>query len=182
MNKMIKYKRGLVIGRFQPFHNGHLELIRQIMDECEELIVVIGSAQFNYLVKDPFTAGERIEMIHASLSSQTFDRSRILIIPLENFENNACWFQYLESMVPKFDILYSGNEYVRYLSKKEIVVKEPTFKNKLRFNGENIRKLIVDHKKWEDLVPNPVKEIIMNIEGVERIRILSKSDTHPQQW
>jgi nicotinamide-nucleotide adenylyltransferase len=85
-------------------------------------------------------------------------------------------------MVPKFDILYSGNEYVRYLSKKEIVVKEPTFKNKLRFNGENIRKLIVDHKKWEDLVPNPVKEIIMNIEGVERIRILSKSDTHPQQW
>jgi len=182
MNKMITYKRGLVIGRFQPFHNGHLELIRQIMDECEELIVVIGSAQFNYLVKDPFTAGERIEMIHASLSFQTFDRSRILIIPLENFENNACWFQYLKSMVPKFDILYSGNEYVRYLSKKEIVVKEPTFKNKFRFNGENIRKLIVDHKKWEDLVPNPVKEIIMKLEGVERIRILSKSDTHPQQW
>lgn len=182
MNKMIKYKRGLVIGRFQPFHNGHLELIRQIMHECEELIVVIGSAQFNYLVKDPFTAGERIEMIHASLSSQTFDHSRILIIPLANFENNACWFQYLKSMVPKFDILYSGNEYVRYLSKKEIVVKEPLFKNKFRFNGENIRKLIVDHKKWEDLVPNPVKEIIMNIEGVERIRILSKSDTHPQQW
>jgi nicotinamide-nucleotide adenylyltransferase len=58
---MIKYKRGLVIGRFQPFHNGHLELIKQIMNECEELVVVIGSAQFNYLAKDPFTAGERID-------------------------------------------------------------------------------------------------------------------------
>ena len=179
---MIKYKRGLVIGRFQPFHNGHLELIRQIMHECEELIVVIGSAQFNYLTKDPFTAGERIEMIHASLSLQKFDRRRILIIPLANFENNACWFQYLKSMVPKFDIIYSGNEYVRYLSKKEITVKEPLFKNKFRFNGKNIRKLIANHKKWEHLVPNPVKEIIMNIEGVERIRILAKSDTHPQQW
>jgi nicotinamide-nucleotide adenylyltransferase len=179
---MIKYKRGLVIGRFQPFHNGHLELIKQIMNECEELVVVIGSAQFNYLAKDPFTAGERIEMIHSSLSFQTCDLSRIFIIPLANFENNACWFEYLKSMVPKFDILYSGNEYVRYLSTKEIIVKKPIFINKFRFNGENIRKLIINHEKWENLVPNPVKAIIMNINGVERIRVLAKSDTHPQQW
>ena len=179
---MIKYKRGLVIGRFQPFHNGHLELIKQIMNECEELVVVIGSAQFNYLAKDPFTAGERIEMIHASLSFQTCDRSRIFIIPLANFENNACWFEYLKSMVPKFDILYSGNEYVRYLSTKEIIVKKPIFINKFRFNGENIRKLIISHEKWENLVPKPVKAIIMNINGVERIRVLAKSDTVPQQW
>jgi nicotinamide-nucleotide adenylyltransferase len=182
IKKMAKYKRGLVIGRFQPFHNGHLGLIHQIMNECEELIVVIGSAQFNYLAKDPFTAGERIEMIHASLSYQTFDLSKIFIIPLANFENNACWFGYLKSMVPNFDILYSGNEYVRYLSTKEIIVKEPLFINKLRFNGENIRKLIMAHEKWENLVPNPVKDIIININGVERIRVLAKSDTHPQEW
>jgi nicotinamide-nucleotide adenylyltransferase len=85
-------------------------------------------------------------------------------------------------MVPKFDILYSGNEYVRYLSTKEIIVKKPVFINKFRFNGENIRTLIINHEKWENLVPNPVKAIIMNINGVERIRVLAKSDTHPQQW
>ncbi|MGZ5471845.1 MAG: nicotinamide-nucleotide adenylyltransferase [Nitrososphaeraceae archaeon] len=181
-NEMIQYKRGLVIGRFQPFHNGHLELIEQILKECEELVVVIGSAQFNYILKDPFTAGERIEMIHASLSFQRIDRSRIFIIPLSNFENNACWFDYLKSMVPKFDILYSGNEYVRYLAEKEIIVKEHTFKNKFRFNGENIRRLIVNDEKWDDLVPIPVTEIIRNIGGVERIRIIAKSDTHPQKW
>ena len=179
---MIQYKRGLVIGRFQPFHNGHLELIKQILKECEEVVVVIGSAQFNYILKDPFTAGERIEMIHASLSFQSIDRSRIFIIPLSNFENNACWFEYLKSMVPKFNIVYSGNEYVRYLAEKEIIVKEHIFKNKFRFNGENIRKLIVNDEKWDDLVPIPVTEIIRNIGGVERIRILAKSDTHPQKW
>ena len=48
---MIQYKRGLVIGRFQPFHNGHLELVHEILNECEELVLVIGSAQFNYLLK-----------------------------------------------------------------------------------------------------------------------------------
>ena len=73
---MSRYKRGLIIGRFQPFHNGHLKLIQQVLEECEELIIVIGSAQFNYLYKDPL-AGERIEMIHATISFQRIDHSKI---------------------------------------------------------------------------------------------------------
>lgn len=179
---MSNYKRGLIIGRFQPFHNGHLKLVQQVLEECEELIIVIGSAQFNYLYKDPFTAGERIEMIHATISFQKIDHCKIFLIPLVNFENNACWLEYLKSMVPKFEIIYSGNEYVRYLSKKDIIVKEPIFINKIKFNGENIRRLIVNNEKWDDLVPVPVKELIMNVDGIERIKILSKSDTIPQKW
>ena len=60
-------KRGLMVGRFQPFHKGHLFLVRQILQDCDELIIAIGSAQFNYSYTDPFTAGERIMMIHAAL-------------------------------------------------------------------------------------------------------------------
>jgi len=59
--------RGLMMGRFQPFHLGHLDLVRQILKECDEVVIAITSSQFNYLEKDPFTAGERIEMIHNSL-------------------------------------------------------------------------------------------------------------------
>jgi nicotinamide-nucleotide adenylyltransferase len=85
-------------------------------------------------------------------------------------------------MVPKFEIIYSGNEYVRYLSKKDIIVKEPILINRIKFCGENIRKLIVNSEKWDDLVPVPVKELMMNIDGIERIKVLSKSDTIPQKW
>jgi nicotinamide-nucleotide adenylyltransferase len=85
-------------------------------------------------------------------------------------------------MVPEFDIFYSGNEYVRYLVAKKIIVKVHTFKNKSKFNGENIRKLIINDEKWDDLVPIPVKEIIKNLGGTERIRMLAKSDTYPQKW
>jgi nicotinamide-nucleotide adenylyltransferase len=179
---MNKYKRGLIIGRFQPFHNGHLHLVRQTLEECEELIIVIGSAQFNFLYKDPFTAGERIEMIHDSLISKEINNCNFFLIPLVNFENNACWLEYLKSMVPKFEIIYSGNEYVCYLSKKDIIVKEPIFVNKIKYNGENIRKLIVDNKKWDNLVPLPVKKLIMKFDGIERIKLLSRSDTIPQKW
>ena len=179
---MNKHKRGLIIGIFQPFHNVHLHLVLQTLEECEELIIVIGSAQFNFLYKDPFTAGERIEMIYDTLISQEINNCNFFLIPLVNFENNACWLEYLKSMVPKFEIIYSGNEYVRYLSKKDIIVKEPTYVNKIKYNRENIRKLIVDNKKWDNLVPLPVKKSIMKFDGIERIKLLSKSDTNPQKW
>ena len=68
--------RGLMMGRFQPFHLGHLVLVKQILSECDEVIIAITSSQFNYLEKDPFTAGERIEMIHQSLKEASVDVSR----------------------------------------------------------------------------------------------------------
>jgi len=62
-----------MMGRFQPFHLGHLDLVRQILKECDEVVIAITSSQFNYLETDPFTAGERIEMIHSSISEADLD-------------------------------------------------------------------------------------------------------------
>ena len=42
-----------MIGRFQPFHLGHLELVRQILDENEEIIILIGSSQAQLHLKEP---------------------------------------------------------------------------------------------------------------------------------
>src|SRR5687768_15239212 len=95
-------KRGLMLGRFQPFHNGHLALARQILDECDELVVAIGSAQFNFIEKDPFSAGERLVMIRGSLAESGVDLSRCYLIPIANDDNNARWLANLRSMVPEF--------------------------------------------------------------------------------
>ena len=35
--------RALYVGRFQPFHNGHLEVVRHILSRADELILVIGA-------------------------------------------------------------------------------------------------------------------------------------------
>src|SRR3954463_12223674 len=108
--------RGLMTGRFQPFHNGHLALAKQILGECDELVIIIGSAQFNFIEKDPYTAGERALMIHEALKEAEIGLSKCYIIPVANDENNARWIAHLESMVPPFDLLYSGNEFVRHLA------------------------------------------------------------------
>ena len=61
--------RALFVGRFQPFHYGHQYAIEKILQECDELVLVVGSAQMSHQHDNPFTAGERIEMIRAALNS-----------------------------------------------------------------------------------------------------------------
>ena len=193
--------RGLMVGRFQPFHNGHLHLARQILQDCDELIIAIGSAQFNYIYKDPFTAGERVLMIHAALASEPsdIDLRKCYIIPIVNDENNARWFGHIKSMVPPFHLLYTGNEFVAGLAAREVEIKKPSFLKKEEYNGTNIRKQMAaasssqrqnsGHPKqqerqqnWKDLVPNAVCTIIEEIDGVKRIKMLLGSDSYPQQW
>ena len=51
---MIKHKVGLYVGRFQPFHNGHLSIVKEGLAHCARLILVIGSAQESGTEQNPF--------------------------------------------------------------------------------------------------------------------------------
>jgi nicotinamide-nucleotide adenylyltransferase len=53
--------RGFYIGRFQPYHNGHQHMVEEIIEEVDELVLGIGSADASHTVRNPFTAGERWE-------------------------------------------------------------------------------------------------------------------------
>jgi nicotinamide-nucleotide adenylyltransferase len=178
-------RRGLMLGRFQPFHKGHLALTKQILSECDELLIIIGSAQFNFIDKDPFSAGERVLMIHEALKEAGVDLSRCYIIPVANDENNARWLAYIRSMVPPFDVLYSGNEFVKHLTRSQdssIVIEDPVFAEINEYNGANIRRLMQEGKPWEHLVPPAVAKVIQQVGGIVRINMLARSDSNPQRW
>jgi nicotinamide-nucleotide adenylyltransferase len=174
--------RGLMMGRFQPFHLGHLDLARQILKECDEVIILITSSQFNYLEKDPFTAGERIEMIHDSIKESDVDLTRCIILAIENQFNIATWASYLKSMLPHFDKVYSGNEYVKMLLEdSEIEVIKPIFLERGKFNATKIRSMIISDGNWEDLVPPAISKFIEKINAKNRLEIIGKSDTNPTE-
>jgi nicotinamide-nucleotide adenylyltransferase len=177
-----KLIRGIMLGRFQPFHKGHLSLVKQILRDCDELIIAIGSAQYNYIFQDPFTAGERMLMIHRALSEAGTDLTKCYIVPIINDENNARWLAHLRSMVPHFDILFSGNQFVRTLVADDVKIKKPEFVSKKYYNGTYIRKTIAQKDNWRKLVPNGVAKIIEEIGGVARIKMLLHSDSNPQRW
>ena len=63
MNK--KHDFGIVIGRFQPFHSAHLDLIKHSLTLAEKVIIVLGSARSASDVKNPFTPAMREEIIRA---------------------------------------------------------------------------------------------------------------------
>jgi nicotinamide-nucleotide adenylyltransferase len=168
--------RGVVIGRFQPFHNGHLLLIRQILRECNEVLIVVGSAQRNYTIANPFTAGERILMIRKSLIEGGVDVSKIIIIPLIDIEDNAMWFPMLVSMLPPFDIIYSGNRLVVSLASSYLEVRSPKFVRKKHYNGSYIRHRILSGQKWSNLVSKSVFDIICSIDGINRIKKIGKHE------
>jgi nicotinamide-nucleotide adenylyltransferase len=174
--------RGLMMGRFQPFHLGHLDLVRQILKDCDEVVITITSSQFNYLEKDPFTAGERIEMIHDSLKESDVDMTRCIILALSNQFNIATWSSYLKSMLPHFDKVYSGNDYVKMLlADSQIEVVKPTFLEKEQYNATKIRSMIISDGDWQNLVPPAVSEFIKKINGKNRLEIINTSDTKPTE-
>ncbi len=171
------------MGRFQPFHLGHLNLVKQILEECDEVIIAITSSQFNYLEKDPFTAGERIEMIHDSLIESGIDLSRCFIVAIENQFNIATWASYLKAALPRFDKVYSGNDYVKMLlADSAINVVPPKFLDRPQYNATHIRSMIISDDAWQSLVPNSVVKFLQKINGKKRLDVISKSDTKPTEY
>ena len=170
------------MGRFQPFHLGHLDLAKQILYGCDELIIAITSSQFNYLEKDPFTAGERIEMIHNSLKESSLDLTRCFVVSIENQFNVATWASYLKSALPHFDKVFSGNDYVSMLlADSGIDVVSPKFLDRTQFNATRIRSMIISDENWKDFVPNAVYEFLTKINAQNRLAVISKSDTDPTE-
>lgn len=72
-----EYDLGVVIGRFQPFHNGHLNLIKNALKHSREVLVLIGSCHQPRTIKNPFTGGQRMEMIHGSLIEDQLDGTEL---------------------------------------------------------------------------------------------------------
>ncbi len=172
-------RRGLFLGRFQPYHKGHHETVTKIISHVDELIIGVGSADRNYDLENPFTAGERILMIQRSTSDIKIP---IYTIPYEDIRNNALFSCNICALVPPFDRVYSNNPLVIQLFKeRSIKVQEPALINRNKYQGSKIRALMIKGEKWKHLVPTPAAAVIEEIRGVERIQNLAQKDIMPER-
>ena len=169
--------RGILIGRMQPVHNGHMEVIKQILSEVDEIVIGIGSAQLSHELKDPFTAGERVMMMSQALAEIDIDPSRYYIIPMQDINFNAIWPSHVKMLTPPFDIVYSGNPLVKQLFSEEgYDVRQPPLYDRLHLSGTEVRNRIINDGNWRELVPNATAELIDEINGVERIKNLAQRE------
>jgi len=170
-------KRGLFVGRFQPFHKGHLQAVKEILNEVDELIVVVGSAQYSHRVDNPFTTGERIMMIRKALEEEKVDLKRIWIVPVPDVHIHIVWVSVVEGYTPRFDVVYSNEPLTRRLFiEAGYEVKPIPFHKREIYSATEIRKRMLSGENWEELVPKSVASLIKEIGGVERLRDLTKTD------
>ena len=167
-------KRGLYVGRFQPFHNGHKAVIDLLCNEVNELIIGIGSAQMSHDIRHPFTAGERVLMIQRVLADAKIP---VYIIPLEDIKRNALWVAHVVSMVPPFDVVYTSNPLViRLFTEAGFRVESPPMYQRQELSGTAIRQKMLEGGDWKQYVPEAAGLVIESVGGVERIRDISRTD------
>ena len=114
----MKFKCGLYVGRFQPLHIGHTSIIDRMLEECEQVIVAVGSAQESGTERNPLSYPWRQLFI-----TETYHEylGRMYIVPIsdrENYSEDSSWGDYLfeqlrEHGVPQPDVIYEGKEDVR---------------------------------------------------------------------
>ena len=170
-------KRGLFVGRFQPFHLGHIEAIKDILKEVDELVIVIGSAQYSHNLNNPFTAGERLIMIRKALEEAGIDYSRVWVVPVPDAHLHMMWVSAVEGYTPPFDVVYSNEPLTRRLFiEAKYRVKSIRFHERKLYSSTEIRERMLKEESWEKLVPKGVAAFIKEIDGVNRLRDLTKSD------
>lgn len=82
--------RCIVLGRFQPFHLGHVGLIQAAVEHAEgdEVVVAIGSSQAAWEANNPWTADERRAMIEAWAAEQGM---ALTIVQVEDINDPPNW-------------------------------------------------------------------------------------------
>jgi nicotinamide-nucleotide adenylyltransferase len=174
-----KLKRGLFLGRFQPYHNGHHAVIEKIAKEVDELIIGIGSAQWSHSFDNPFTAGERVLMVRRAIRHLPIVT---YVLPIEDIQRNSLYVAHIRTICPPFEVVYSNNPLIRRLFEEEgIEVRRTEMIERDLYWGVEIRRRMVNGEPWEELVPPEVVEVIHEIGGLERLRQVTETDTTVSQ-
>ncbi len=169
--------RGLYVGRFQPFHLGHSEAIQTVLKNVDELVIVIGSAQYSHNSNNPFTAGERLVMIRRALQEAGVDHSRFWIVPVPDVHLHMLWVSALEGYTPRFNVVYSNEPLTRRLFMEAgYKVRSIRFFERKIYSSTFVREKMVKDDSWASLVPKAVAEFIGEIDGVNRLRDLTRTD------
>lgn len=176
--------KALFIGRFQPFHNGHLDALKQISEN--EIIIGIGSSQYSGTDENPYSFAERKEMIEKTLamlseapkakSKHLFnkvkdpssrlnigtqdDYKKYKIIAIPDIQDPPNWVEHVKNLVPNFDVVYTGNDFVAKLFQEKNYSVKPIFINK-KISGTEIRQMIKEkNSTWKNLVPQEIVELL----------------------
>lgn len=165
----------LYIGRFQPFHNGHLNALEQIFEHEEKVIVAIGSSNESGTTQNPFTADQRAAMINATLAEHPAYAGRYKIIYIPDINDHPKWPTHVENTVranggaqgasewANFGTVYTGSALTKALFEQYSSHSVRDLKQSIAVSGTEVRLKMERGENWATLVPLAVAAYIKNL-------------------
>ncbi len=152
-------------------------MVEKILEEVDELVIVIGSAQYSHNVDNPFTAGERLVMVRGALEEAGVDLKRVWIVPVPDVHLHMMWVAEVEGYTPKFSTVYSNEPLThRLFTEAGYKVKAIPFYDRKVYSSTLIRAKMVKGQDWKKLVPKTVTALIQQMDGTNRLKDLHKTD------
>lgn len=87
----------VVIGRFQPVHNGHVAMLHTALQTATQLIVVVGSVYQPRSFKNPFLFEERQQLLLAALPDKL--QQHVHIVPVQDYNDDTAWVAAVQDAV-----------------------------------------------------------------------------------
>jgi nicotinamide-nucleotide adenylyltransferase len=164
----------MIHGRFQPFHNGHLEYLRGAAAQSEEVFVGITNPDPSRIVEEPsdplrhlpssnpFSYVERLLMVKAVAEDERI-RAHVIPFPVNEPE---LWAAYVPAGVTQYLRLFSewgGTKLDRMREAGyEVVILDEGIDKEI--SGADVRAAIREGGDWEALVPPGVARVIRSLE------------------
>jgi len=165
---------GLFIGRFQPFHNGHLEVIKDyILPKCDKLIIGVGSSQYAYRKDNPFTYEERKKMITDCLAYEHHIHN-FEVVSIPDIHDATNWAKHVLNCVhEKIDVVFSGNDITITCFRSDIMRLHVTPESGP--HASDIRKILSEKGNLGgmDMVPLAVQDVLITCKARERLYYLN---------
>jgi len=171
--------RALYLGRFNPPHKGHIYALEYILNQSDvdEIIILIGSGEKAYSLKNPFTGGERYEMV-VTMVKEHFNYDQFFISAIPDINRNTIWPANVIDLMPNFEVIFTNNSLVQELftdlSNKE--VREIPLNKREELSGKIIREKMIKGENWQQDIPDELLPLIKKYQGIKRIQSLATTD------
>ena len=157
-------------GRFQPFHNGHMLVVKGMAKLCGKLVVAIGSSDKGGTAENPFTAEERRDMIQRALQGEdiipAFDVSFIMV---PDMDSDEAWAKAVLEQAGEVHQVWTGNPATK-APFKAIGVEVKDIKEVPGVSATAVRQMMKEGGEWKSKVPEEVAATISAINGLERVK------------
>lgn len=151
---MKHYKVGLLIGRFQPFHKGHLWLIKHAFKSADKLVIGVGSVNAKNQ-DNPLDYGQRKKILELVIDNENLKDKVRNIVPLDDFYNDKKWFDNTLRQAGQVDVVIGNNEWVNSIfEKRGYPILRVGYYKRYLLEGEKIRRLMREGRKWKNRIPD----------------------------